>query len=84
MDSQGLVQHVSSFPSLLRNAQPEQLPSPYRDLIERGITPLELPAEPDFDAVLKKLESGGTGTVSSWSRVGDVTRIWRRHPPKER
>lgn len=60
-----------------------QLPSPYRDPLERGTTAIDLPAEPDFDAVLEHLETDDTSAVSSWNRFGDAIRGWRRRPPKE-
>ncbi|WP_181861403.1 YobI family P-loop NTPase [Microbacterium sp. JB110] len=62
----------------------QQLPSPYRDLLERGTTVVDLPADPDFETALQKLETDGAGAVTSWKRVDDFTRVWRRHPPKKR
>lgn len=61
----------------------QQLPSPYRDLLKRGTTAVDLPADPDFESALQKLKTDQAGAVTSWRRVDDFTRVWRQRPRKE-
>ncbi|WP_417234035.1 hypothetical protein [Arthrobacter sp.] len=61
----------------------QQLPNPYHDLLERGTTAVDLPAGTDFETVLRRLKRDGAGAVTSWRRMDDFTRVWRRRPPKE-
>lgn len=59
------------------------LPDPYPAVLERSTKPVDLPLAPNMDNVLTIIEANGSGPVSSWDQVGEVLRVWMRHPPKD-
>jgi hypothetical protein len=71
---------VACAPELSAGAIEEQvlrLPSPYRELAERGTKPVDIPHTPDVEPLLEVLSRDG-GAVSSWSLDGLKVRVWRR------
>jgi hypothetical protein len=61
----------------------QHLPEPYARLLERSTKPVDLPGTPNMDMVLGVIRADGSGPVSKWESVGEITRVWMRHPPKE-
>jgi hypothetical protein len=47
------------------------------------LTPVDLPSTPNMDLVLEAIRADGSGPVSKWEPIGEITRVWMRHPPKE-
>lgn len=61
----------------------QQLAEPYSKLLERSTKPVDLPSTPNMDLVLEVIRADGSGPVSKWEPIGEITRVWMRHPPKE-
>jgi len=61
----------------------QQLAEPYSKLLERSTKPVDLPSTPNMDLVLEAIRADGSGPVSKWEPIGEITRVWMRHPPKE-
>lgn len=61
----------------------QQLAEPYSKLFERSTKPVDLPSTPNMDLVLEAIRADGSGPVSKWEPIGEITRVWMRHPPKE-
>ena len=75
--------NAEALPAAEVLAHLQELSSPYPDLLQRSTRPVDLPLVPHIDNVLMILQSDNFGPVSSWDQVGEVTRVWMRHPPRE-
>lgn len=59
----------------------QSLEEPYRRLLERSHSPVEIPEQPDFRSVLEVLKDGDQGPVSSWDPTDSAPNKVRMRRP---